>query len=116
MDGTGRRVRRHAPTGRLPSLTFAPRLPAALTRLGFGVHFAGRRLRIDITPQAASYRLLSGDPLPLLHHGRQVTASVGEVAPHWIPALVAAVAPTQPAGRAPARRVTGLTSAGHQPE
>jgi alpha,alpha-trehalose phosphorylase len=95
-------MRQHGDT-----LRFSPRIPTALTRLAFGVQFAGRRLRVEVTPGAASYVLLSGDPLQLVHHGQQITASVGNPAVHPIPGLPAGIAPTQPHGRAPTRRLLG---------
>ena len=93
------------------TLRFAPRLPAGLTRLAFGVQFAGRRLRVEITPEAASYVLLQGPPLALLHHGRPITASVKDPVRFPIPALAAGVSPTQPHGRVPARRLPGALGA-----
>ena len=41
-------------------LTFAPRLPARLTRLPFRLVFRGRHLRVDVTKRNATYTLLDG--------------------------------------------------------
>ena len=57
-----------------------------------------------MTATAAYYVLLNGDPLPLLHHGQQITATTGRAEAHHIPDLPPRAAPTQPVGRAPTRR------------
>jgi alpha,alpha-trehalose phosphorylase len=54
-------------------LTFAPRLPAPLTRLRFRLLYRGRRIRIDITHGSARYELLDGEPLQVLHYGELIT-------------------------------------------
>ncbi|MCA1821092.1 MAG: family 65 glycosyl hydrolase, partial [Pseudonocardia sp.] len=54
-------------------LAFAPRLPEALTRITFRLRWRGRRLRVQITPAQAEYRLLDGDELRLSHYGQLVT-------------------------------------------
>ena len=94
-------------------LTFAPRLPAKLTRLEFRLTFQSRTLLVDLHrqgsdggdgSQAVTYRLLAGDPFETAHHGtpvrleanRDVTVAVPE-GPNPDPV-------TQPAGRAPLRR------------
>jgi len=86
------------------TLSFTPRLPDGLSRLSFGIRLPGRRLHVTVTPTAASYVLLNGDPLTLLHHGQQITATTGHPKPRPIPDLPSQAAPTQPAGRSPARR------------
>lgn len=43
-------------------LSFAPRLPERLSRLAFSVQLLGRRLRVEIGPDKATYTLLSGSP------------------------------------------------------
>jgi alpha,alpha-trehalose phosphorylase len=87
-------------------LTFAPRLPEAITRLRFRVLYRDRCLVVTVKPGEASYRLRDGDPLDIWHHGRQVTVDDEE--------LVLAIPPApkvdpvqQPAGRAPQRRGRG---------
>jgi alpha,alpha-trehalose phosphorylase len=86
------------------TFSFAPRLPDGLSRLSFGIRLPARRLRVTVTPTTASYVLLDGAPLPLLHHGRQITATTGDPQPQPIPARPDRPAPTQPHGRAPIRR------------
>jgi alpha,alpha-trehalose phosphorylase len=84
------------------TLSFAPRLPSRLSRLSFGVTYRGRRLRVEVHADHASYELLDGEPLELRHHGEPITVTPGEplecpVAPppKWPP-------PQYPAGRKPA--------------
>lgn len=86
-------------------LHFNPRLPPAITGARFTVAFRKRRLRVEVTPGAASYRLASGRPLEVFHEGERVT--VGADAPlvrPVSPATAAGERPEQPAGRAPTRR------------
>jgi alpha,alpha-trehalose phosphorylase len=84
-------------------LTFAPRLPAGLSRLAFAVTFFGHRLRVEVTPQTASYSLSDG-ALQISHWGERISLTAGTPATRSIPAAPSLPAPTQPAGRAPARR------------
>lgn len=97
---------RHAGT----KLSFVPRLPPALTRLAFGLLLSGRTLRVEVTGTAATYSLLDGEPVQLVHHGQLVTVSAGEPVECPIPGLPPVGArPTQPVGRAPRRHhLTGL--------
>ena len=41
-------------------LRFAPRLPPALSRISFGLHWHGRQLRVEIRQEEAEYRLVGG--------------------------------------------------------
>ncbi len=86
------------------SLSFMPRLPQALRRLCFRVCFNARRLEVEIGHREARYSLLEGDPLEITHHGEAVTVSAGEGVGRPIPPATDLPAPTQPPGRAPARR------------
>ncbi|WP_158887260.1 glycoside hydrolase family 65 protein [Amycolatopsis anabasis] len=84
-------------------LSFAPRLPPALDRIGFRMCFRGTRFAVDIRENEVTYRLVAGEPLELTHHGERFT--VGEhavVLP--IPPLETGPAPVQPPGREPSRR------------
>ncbi|WP_182883759.1 glycoside hydrolase family 65 protein [Microbispora sp. H10949] len=56
-------------------LCFAPRLPSEITRLTFRVRYRGRLLRVDVTSEDTTYRLLHGSPVSLAHHGE--TLSLG---------------------------------------
>ena len=51
----------------------------------------------------ARYKLLSGDPLPIYHHGNQITIDQDMTA-HKIPPLKSRPTPAQPPGRAPQPR------------
>ncbi|GII26291.1 glycoside hydrolase family 65 protein [Planosporangium mesophilum] len=86
------------------SLAFAPRLPEPLTRLTFSVMWRGRRLCVNVTGAEATYSLAGGDPLELTHHGRAFALAVGEPVTHPIPSIKIGSRPSQPPGRAPARR------------
>ena len=60
---------------------------------------------VNVRHHEASYRLLSGDPLPITHHGNPVTVGPDMVT-HDIPPLKSRRAPAQPPGRAPQPRKT----------
>jgi alpha,alpha-trehalose phosphorylase len=83
--------------------TFAPRLPAELTRVAFRLMVLGRRLKVEIGPDHAAYALLAGDPLDIAHHGDTLTVG-SDPATRPIPPAPTREPPTQPPGRAPARR------------
>ncbi|MET9340430.1 glycosyl hydrolase family 65 protein [Nonomuraea sp. NPDC003804] len=86
-------------------LTFAPRLPDGLSRLGFTIVMRGSRLAVRVDQGSATYTLLDGDPLPLLHHGKPITVAHGSPVTCPVPAPPpATAAPRQPRGREPARR------------
>ncbi|EST35974.1 hypothetical protein M878_03865 [Streptomyces roseochromogenus subsp. oscitans DS 12.976] len=82
-------------------LRFAPRLPGRLSRLAFNVEFRGRRLRVDIGADKATYALLDGPPLTLRHHGEPLTVSTEEPAVRAVPSAVRRPRPEQPLHRAP---------------
>ena len=88
-------------------LRFAPRLPARIGRLGFGLRFRGRILKVQVTPAQAWYALSSGDPLEVEHYGELVTVAVERPVTRPIPAALDLPAPKQPLGREPARRGVG---------
>jgi alpha,alpha-trehalose phosphorylase len=92
------------------SLTFAPRLPPALSRLRFRLLFRGRTLLVDVHRagagqdpgvQAVTYRLLAGDPLVTSHHGSALRLEVGPDVTLPIPPPPTVDPVAQPAGRAP---------------
>ncbi|MFW3172419.1 glycoside hydrolase family 65 protein [Geodermatophilus sp. CPCC 206100] len=84
-------------------LTFAPRLPERITRLGFRLNYQGRCLAVIVTPDQATYRLTEGDPLDVHHHGRRITVDENEFTAQIPPAPE--VEPVrQPAGVEPRRR------------
>ena len=85
-------------------LSFAPRLPAQLTRLAFGICFRDRRLRVEVTREKAHYSLLEGPPLQITHYGQTVTVANPESVNRPIPEIIEGKAPTQPVGRNPTSR------------
>ena len=90
------------------ALSFAPRLPAELSRLAFKISLRRRRLAIDVRAATATYTLLDGEPIRIAHHGQSVTVSFGEPIVRSIPeAPAASPIPTQPPGREPVRRRPG---------
>ncbi|MEU7814873.1 glycosyl hydrolase family 65 protein [Pseudonocardia sp. NPDC049154] len=87
-------------------LAFAPVLPAALTRISFGLRWQGRHIRVTITQDEVEYRLVSGPPMRLRHHGEPVAlAEDPQVRPMPSPPTVDPV--EQPYGRAPRQRHHG---------
>jgi alpha,alpha-trehalose phosphorylase len=86
------------------ALSFKPRLPPALGRLAFGLSFRGRRLRVEVDQEQATYSLGAGRPLDLTHHAEQITVTPDTPVTRAIPPLVPRDASHQPRGRAPARR------------
>jgi alpha,alpha-trehalose phosphorylase len=85
-------------------LNLAPRLPARIERLAFRLLIRGRRLSVETTKTHATYTLLDGEPLELGHHGETITVSTDGPLTEAIPPVVGRPAPSQPWGRAPARR------------
>jgi alpha,alpha-trehalose phosphorylase len=85
------------------SVAFSPQLPAGIKRLAVTICVQSRRLHIEITPDATTYRLHDGEPLSVLHDGRLLTVTTA--APISAPnsPTPTRVAPTQPPGRAPRR-------------
>lgn len=87
-------------------LTFAPRLPSELTRLVFRMCFASSRLSVEILPDHAVYRLISGNPLRTAHHGKTITLEQGRPLSLPIPPIPHHPRLQSPPGRAPVRRST----------
>jgi alpha,alpha-trehalose phosphorylase len=85
-------------------MSFQPRLPEGLTRLAFTIAVQRRRLRVEVTRGEAAYLLLDGEPLEILHHGQVLLVTTAKRLLRPIPAAPARTTPTQPPGRAPARR------------
>ena len=56
---------------------FAPRLPAAWTRLRFRVQVRGQVVEVDMTPDATTYRLLEGRGLLDPHFGEELRLRPG---------------------------------------
>ena len=88
-----------------PRLEFAPRLPTRLARLSFRLRYGGRRLRVGVTHRQATYELVEGEPLEVVHHGARIALTVGRAATlAWHP-LEPSVELMRPPGRPPGRRV-----------
>ena len=85
-------------------LRFTPRLPAGLGRLAFTLRFLGRSLRVEVTPDRATYTLRSGPPLTLRHHGTELTVREGAPAGRPVPLPRQRRAPGQPPHRGPHTR------------
>ncbi|MDP8937125.1 MAG: family 65 glycosyl hydrolase [Actinomycetota bacterium] len=85
-------------------LSFAPRLPAAITGLTFHVWYRDRSVRVAATATEATYRLRKGEPLEVTHHGEPLLLMPGEPVSRSIPACPSVPRPPQPPGRAPAHR------------
>jgi alpha,alpha-trehalose phosphorylase len=87
------------------NLSFNPRLPQALTRLAFRLAFRGRRLLVEVGHDRATYSLLEGSSLEIVHHGRKATVEAERPLRRSIPSPPARETPSQPPGRAPQRRL-----------
>jgi alpha,alpha-trehalose phosphorylase len=85
-------------------LQFAPRLPARVTKLTFGLCFRGRRLRVEVQDAHAQYSLRDGDPLEIVHHGEKIELEPGETRACEIPPIEVGPPPELPLHRAPLRR------------
>src|SRR5207237_7640354 len=91
------------------ALTFAPRLPEALTRLAFRLTYLGRLLKVEVNHRQATYSLLDGPALDISHHGEGLTVTTAGSVTRPVPTPPVLERPVQPLGRAPARRSTAPT-------
>ena len=82
------------------ALTFTPRIPDEISSLRFRLRYRQRKIRVTVTARQARYELLEGDPMPVIHHGKEFTLGRRPVV-REIPDLVAGPRPAQPPGRAP---------------
>jgi alpha,alpha-trehalose phosphorylase len=85
-------------------LAFAPRLPQGVGRLAVNLCYRGRRLRLVTTPQEATYSLLDGEAIELLHHGKRFTLTAEAAVAMAVPPAPVRERPQQPPGRAPVPR------------
>jgi alpha,alpha-trehalose phosphorylase len=88
-------------------LTFAPRLPPALTRLAFRLMYRGRRLKVEVHAREVTYELLDGEPLEVAHDGETVTVAAGKPVKRRPAAATGRANPGQPPGREPWRHDGG---------
>jgi alpha,alpha-trehalose phosphorylase len=84
-------------------LSFRPQLPPGLAGLSFRMRYRGRVLLVKVRHGTATYSLIEGDPLPISHHGQQLSVGTDAVSMD-IPAPRQLPTPAQPAGRVPTRR------------
>jgi alpha,alpha-trehalose phosphorylase len=82
-------------------LTFAPRLPEALSGLRFRVQWRGRSLHLAVTGTEVTYTLEHGDDLALRHHEEDLKVSVDEPVTLAVPPPPHVGEVEQPPGRAP---------------
>jgi alpha,alpha-trehalose phosphorylase len=86
-------------------LSFAPKLPARLERLAFGLRFRGRLLKVEATKTEATYSLDEGKQLEIAHYGDRIKVSRQKPVTRVIlPTVPDQPAPTQPPGREPMAR------------
>jgi alpha,alpha-trehalose phosphorylase len=85
-------------------LSFTPRLPQALSRVAFRLCFRGRRLMVKVEHRRATYSLLEGSSLEIIHHGKKTTVEEQRPSIRRIPPPPTRKTPIQPPGRAPQRR------------
>ena len=85
-------------------LSFRPRLPGAIRRLCFRLSFRGRRLQIEVVHGRATYSLLEGAALEIVHHDQRRSVEPGRPLELQIPPPPNRERPHQPRGREPARR------------
>lgn len=82
-------------------LSFAPRLPRALRRIRFGIHYRGRQIVVTMADGHATYELAGGAPIEISHHGDTFVLDERTRLP--LPATPNLAPPRQPAGREPRR-------------
>jgi alpha,alpha-trehalose phosphorylase len=83
-------------------LSFRPRLPAALARLAFRVRYRDRGIKVSVTHGEVTYELIDGEPLRIFHEDEPFMLETTVTRKWTLPD--AGPQPTQPPGRAPARR------------
>jgi alpha,alpha-trehalose phosphorylase len=86
------------------TLRFAPRLPEALTRIAFRLMFRGRRLHVEVRHTKATYSLVEGPPLDILHYEEVVRLTPEQPTVRDLPDVPHRPQPQQPPGREPLHR------------
>jgi alpha,alpha-trehalose phosphorylase len=84
-------------------LSFKPRVPPPLERVAFRLGFRRARLLVEVTREHASYMLLRGKELNIVHYGEPLTLSGRDPLIRAIPPAPKRDAPSQPQGREPGR-------------
>ncbi|HEV2414746.1 MAG TPA: glycosyl hydrolase family 65 protein [Candidatus Dormibacteraeota bacterium] len=87
-------------------LGFSPRLPPAISRLTFRVTFLDRQIRVSFDHRRVIYLLERGRPIAFHHYDELIKVARGKPVSRSLPPIRNLPPPKQPAGRAPARRVT----------
>jgi alpha,alpha-trehalose phosphorylase len=87
------------------ALSFSPHLPSGLTELKFRLRYRGRKLKVTIGAERAKYELIDGEPLALIHHGKEFKLGK-RPAEHDILPVKAGPPPEQPPGRTPYGRTS----------
>jgi alpha,alpha-trehalose phosphorylase len=85
-------------------LSFAPRLPPAISRLSFAIRWHSCKVRVTATADRVHYLIEdgAGTELEISHHGQPHTLRAGQPSELEIPAPeLSTKRPSQPAGRAP---------------
>ena len=85
------------------NITFAPRLPKRLTYMSFRMIIRDSKIVVAVDKDNATYRLLSGPPIDLAHHGEKFTLEAAPMTMH-IPELEYREPPKAPPGCEPYRR------------
>jgi alpha,alpha-trehalose phosphorylase len=86
------------------TLSFSPRLPEGLTRMVFNLSYRDRHVRVTTTPTAATYAVVTGEPLVVRHHGEVLTVTSNAAVTRPIPPAPILPRPKQPPGREPLPR------------
>jgi alpha,alpha-trehalose phosphorylase len=86
------------------TISFAPRLPDGLARIKFSIVIRGRRLRVEVTHDTATYSLADGKPLEIVHYGKIFSLSAEKPQTRPVQEPPARPRPSQPRGREPASR------------
>jgi len=80
---------------------FRPRLPEGLDRVAFHTSTRGARLRVEMRDDTASYEVMAGGPVTILHYDHETELAQGDPITLKIPAAPDLPAPTQPPGCEP---------------
>ena len=85
------------------TLGFKPRLPSGITRLAVNLSLHASRLRVEITADTVTYRLLDGPTLRILHDGQPINVAADSPVTKPIARIPPPAPLHQPQGRAPNR-------------
>jgi alpha,alpha-trehalose phosphorylase len=88
-------------------VSFAPRLPEVLSKLAFTLMIRGRRLRVEITADGATYLLADGPACDVGHYDEKVHLAHSKPQTRPLRPVPSSPRPSQPPGRAPAHRRPG---------